>query len=500
MDRTFKRILPDEHATERLGNDIAAALRPGDAVLLHGDLGAGKTSLARAIIRTLAGDRALEVPSPTFTLVQSYALRFPVQHVDLYRLADPQEVEELALSEALDDGVILVEWPERAPEAFADAIHVHLSESAEGREAEIIAPGQARERFERSFQIRAFLENAGYQDSWRVYLMGDASARTYETIYPADGMPLILMNAPERRDEPIVRDGLPYSRIARLGHTVAAFVAVADGLRYAGVSTPEIHAQDLQQGLLLLEHLGTTSFLGADGKPLRERYEAAAELLAFLHERHWPKSLPVRGGLDHVIPNYDRAALAIETELLLDWYLPYVKGREATEGERREFSLLWKLLFERLHRAEKSLVLRDYHSPNIIWREEKQGFDRMGIIDVQDAVFGPAAYDVASLALDGRVTICPELERAIVEAYCAARAAPSFDRASFEEAYAISAAQRNTKLLGIFVRLDRRDGKPAYLSHLPRIRGYLIRLFAHPVLEELADFYRRQGFLDGETE
>ena len=140
MDRTFKRILPDEGATERLGNDIAAALRPGDAVLLHGDLGAGKTSLARAVIRSLAGDRALEVPSPTFTLVQNYALRFPVQHVDLYRLADPGEVEELALDEALEESVILVEWPERAGGLLPPQdVDITLTPSGDGRIASFTA-------------------------------------------------------------------------------------------------------------------------------------------------------------------------------------------------------------------------------------------------------------------------------------------------------------------------------------------------------------------------
>ena len=113
-------------------------------------------------------------------------------------------------------------------------------------------------------------------------------------------------------------------------------------------------------------------------------------------------------------------------------------------------------------------------------------------------MIGPSAYDVASLAMDARVTVPPELERATVDAYVAARqAAGPFDRAGFDEAYAIMAAQRNTKILGIFVRLDQRDGKPAYLKHLPRIRDYLGRAFAHPALAPLRDLYMRHGFIDG---
>ena len=125
---------------------------------------------------------------------------------------------------------------------------------------------------------------------------------------------------------------------------------------------------------------------------------------------------------------------------------------------------------------------------------ERSGTDRLGIIDFQDAMIGPAAYDVASLAQDARVTIPPELEQEIVEAYCAARERQGdFDRAGFEQAYAIMAAQRNTKILGIFVRLDQRDGKPHYLKHLPRIRDYVARSLRHPALGEVRDFYLRQG-------
>jgi len=496
---SFSCFLRDEMETMRLGNDLALALRPGDVVALHGDLGAGKSTLARAIIRAIAADPQLEVPSPTFTLVQSYALRIPIHHFDLYRLSTPEEMEELGLSEALADGIALVEWPVRAPEAFPDAIKLTLKEHGDGREVEIVASAGAAERIAHSFAVRSFLKEAGHPGARRTYLLGDASIRAYETIDTGDER-LILMDAPERRDEPIVRDGLPYSKIARLAQSVTAFVGVANALRAAGFSAPQIRAQELEAGLLLTEHLGEEPFLGTKGEPIPERYLAAAGLLAELHERSWPERFPVAGGVDYAPPPYDRAALGIETELLLDWYLPHVKGRAASEEEREEFGRLWSDLFRRLETAERNLVLRDYHSPNIIWRSERKGLDRLGLVDVQDAVWGPGAYDVASLALDARVTISEELERGMVETYCAARRSPGFDRASFDETYAITAAQRNTKLLGIFVRLCQRDGKPVYLRHLPRIRTYLNRVLAHPTLADLAAFYRMQRFLDGETE
>ncbi|ODT81460.1 MAG: tRNA (adenosine(37)-N6)-threonylcarbamoyltransferase complex ATPase subunit type 1 TsaE [Pelagibacterium sp. SCN 64-44] len=116
-----ERFLPDDAATAALGAELAAGLAPGELVLLKGDLGAGKTALARAIIRALAGDARLEVPSPTFALVQPYDTpRGPVLHADLYRLGDAREVEELGLLDNAD-AIVLVEWPERSPEIVAAA-------------------------------------------------------------------------------------------------------------------------------------------------------------------------------------------------------------------------------------------------------------------------------------------------------------------------------------------------------------------------------------------
>jgi tRNA threonylcarbamoyl adenosine modification protein YjeE len=147
--------LADEATTGRLGEDIAAILAPGDAILLSGDLGMGKTTLARAIIRALAGDAGLEVPSPTFTIVQPYAGRVPVHHFDLYRLASPDELEELGLTEALEEGAVLVEWPERGADALpADAVRIVLAESGPGRVAAIDGPEDFLARLRRGLRKR----------------------------------------------------------------------------------------------------------------------------------------------------------------------------------------------------------------------------------------------------------------------------------------------------------------------------------------------------------
>lgn len=499
--RVLERLLPDESASERLGEDIAAVLEAGDVVALRGELGAGKTTLARAVIRALANDAVLEVPSPTFTLVQAYDGRLTVHHFDLYRLGSADELEELGLEEAVAAGAVLVEWPERGSGRLGPATTVELREAEIGRRAIITGPDAALDRIARSLAIRDFLESAGRGSARRSFLQGDASVRAYETVTTEKGERLILMNAPRRDDEPPVRDGRPYSRIAHLAQSVSAFVAIATALRSSGFPAPAVHAADLDRGLVLTEHLGGGSFLDAEGRPVRERYCAAARLLADIHAVDWPRAFAAAPGLEHRLPPYDAEAMAIETELCLDWYLPYATGRPASAGERQAFAVCWERLFERLRAAEQGLVLRDVHSPNLIWRGDRREHERIGILDFQDALWGPTAYDVASLALDARVTMTPELEAATVAAYCEARAAAGgFDRAFFEEAYAITAAQRNTKLLGIFVRLDRRDGKPGYLGHLPRIHAYLRRVLAHPALRELCRLYSDIGALADEGE
>lgn len=494
----LERFLGDEAATMRLGEDFAMALRPGDVLALHGDLGAGKSTLARALIRALADDDGLEVPSPTFTLVQSYDTRVPIHHFDLYRLSLADELDELGFPDVLKDGAALIEWPERAADRLpASTIVVELAHRDEGRLVRILGEGAGYERIARSLAMRDFLDSSGWGTARRRHFVGDASARSYEIVLLADQAPRVLMNSPRLVLGPPVRDGKPYAEIAHTAQTVAAFVGVDRLLRDAEIAAPEIHAQDLDNGFLLIDHLGTEGLLTPDGAPIAERYELVADLLAFMHGKRWPDRVVVAPDAFHVVPPFDRDAMLIEAELLIDWYLPAIRGYAASEEERNAFRVAWNAVLDRMGEAEVTLMLRDVQSPNFIWRQDRTGFDRLGVIDFQDALIGPSAYDVASLALDPRVTIEPAFERAVVDTYVAARtSAGRFDRAAFEEAYAIMGAQRHSKILGIFVRLDRRDGKPYYLKHLPRIRGYLRRLLVHPTLAEVRALYDRLGVLE----
>lgn len=498
MAAGLELFLADGAATMRLGEDIAMALKAGDVLALSGDLGAGKTTLARSLIRALAGDPRLEVPSPTFTLVQAYDTPVPVAHFDLYRLSTPDELEELGFDEARAAGIAILEWPEKAGDRLPDdRLVVELTHEGEGRRATLSGGEAALGRVERSLAMRDFLADADWGEATRTRFTGDASARAYETVRLQGNAERVLMNSPRLVLGPPVRDGKPYAEIAHSAQTVAAFVALDKALHGIGVTVPTIHAQDIDRGFLLLEHLGTGAFLDPDGKPIAERYAAAAELLAMIHRKPVERRIEVAPGVVHEIPPFDRGALIIEVDLLVDWYVPAITGAPPTDALRTAYHAAWTALFDRLDRAEQGLVLRDFHSPNIVWRPERMGHERMGILDFQDAMIGASAYDVASLAMDARVTVPAEIESSTVAAYVAAReAGGGFDAAGFTAAYAIMAAQRNSKILGIFVRLHRRDGKPQYLKHLPRIRDYLRRALAHPALAELHALYKTQGFLD----
>ena len=136
-------------------------------------------------------------------------------------------------------------------------------------------------------------------------------------------------------------------------------------------------------------------------------------------------------------------------------------------------------------------MLRDFHSPNLLWLPEREGLARLGLLDFQDAVMGPAAYDLASLLHDARVDVPEMMEIALLSRYTRARLAAdaSFDAPAFVRIYATLCAQRASKILGIFARLDMRDGKPQYLRHIPRVWAYLQRALAHPSLAALKAWY-----------
>jgi tRNA threonylcarbamoyl adenosine modification protein YjeE len=486
----------DEAATLEIAAAQAAWLERGDFVGLTGDLGAGKTTFARGLLRALTGVRELEAPSPTFTLMQVYdSPRGQLIHADFYRLRGLRELDNLGWDEAVADAIAIVEWPERIADALpADRLEVEIrfdpSRGPDFRLLTLRGTGAVSRRLALALGVAGLLKRSGWNGAKREFLKGDASIRAYERLTKFTGATAILMISPPRRDGPILRYGRPYAAIARLSLDIRAFVAMADGLRGLGYSTPALIAFSIEEGLALIEDFGS-SVIAEGGVPDSARYAEAVALLVDLHGRELPASLPV-GDESYTLPVYDIEAMLVEVELALDWYAPAVARATPPTGARMQFLAIWRELLSPILSQPTTWTLRDFHSPNLHWLPERQGLKRIGLIDFQDAVLGPPAYDVASLLQDARVDVPEDLEMRLAALYMRRRTAadPAFDARGFAAAYAATGAQRATKILGIFARLDKRDGKPEYLRHLPRIERYLARNLAHPLLQPLALWYQ----------
>ena len=293
----------------------------------------------------------------------------------------------------------------------------------------------------------AFLNAHGWGGAAVRPLAGDASFRRYFRV-ELQGRTAVLMDAPPDKE-----DSRP-------------FLAIGRHLDDLGFSAPQALATDLAQGLVLLEDFGdarVNPVLAADASDEHGIYSAAVDILAELH-RHPPAD----------VPPYSEAEYLREARLFPDWYLPAV-GLSEAPGYDAAWAPLWPALFTH----PPVLVLRDYHADNLMLLD-RPGLKRLGLLDYQDALAGHPAYDLASLLQDIRRVVSPALEAAMLDRYIAAR--PGLDEAAFRTAYAILAAQRNIKILGVFTRLYVRDGKPAYPRFHPRLWELVNANLDHPAL------------------
>ncbi len=329
---------------------------------------------------------------------------------------------------------------------------------------------------DRDDAMRAFLHDAGWGLAEIAPLPGDASTRHYARVYQ-NGRGALLMDQPQNAETPSAPDdasadqrrALGYNAVARLaGADCARFVAVSEYLRARNLSAPRIFAADTKQGFLLIEDLGNdlyTDVLAAGGDEL-ELYKTAADVLARLHAEDAPAILAPGKPLFH----YDEAALLTEIDLLTDWYIPFALDRPARQNELEEHRGLWRQALAPVLALPPTFVHRDFHAQNLLWLPQRKGAARAGLIDFQDAVAGSRAYDLISLTEDARRNVSHQLAVATTTHYLAAMQALGLpvDRDSFAAEMAVMAAQRNAKIVGIFARLHKRDGKSRYLSYLPQ--------------------------------
>ncbi len=352
-------------------------------------------------------------------------------------------------------------------------------------------------------QMHAFIKAAGWTGAELHPLAGDASTRRYVRL-ARRGHTAMLMDQPRGAETsacpPDASDAdrrkLGYNAMARLaGADCRPFAALSSFLRAQGLSAPEILAHDYDAGFLLIEDFGDGRFadLIAGGKPEQPFYEAAIDALADFHRVAAPKTLAVPGaGAVHLL-GYDPVAMEAEVLLLPEWFYPAAAGKPIGDAARDEFVAAWRKALAQLRTATPVVVLRDYHAENLMWLGDRQGVARAGLLDFQDALAGSPAYDLISLTEDARREVSVDLAGAMTERYIDLRQRmdPAFDKDAFRFAAALLAAQRNTKIVGIFSRLWKRDGKPRYTQYLPRMWGYLDRDLSHPALAELKAWFDR---------
>jgi aminoglycoside/choline kinase family phosphotransferase len=313
--------------------------------------------------------------------------------------------------------------------------------------------------------MTAFLDTCGWGDVAPVPLAGDASFRRYHRLQ-GNGRRAVLMDAPPPQED------------------VTPYIAVSTALRDLGFSAPEVFAEDRTGGFLLIEDFGDDTYTrlldrGADERAL---YALAVDTLVELQRAVERCGAPS-------FPPYDMARLLAEAALLVDWYMPAVLGSPLSEALREEFLALWQAVLPQAALAKDTLVLRDYHVDNLMLLHHRSGVRSCGLLDFQDAVCGPPSYDLVSLLEDARRDVPPELRRIMTERYLAGF--PALDRSAFLRSAAILAVQRNCKILGIFTRLWKRDGKPGYLAHIPRIWRLLEQDLCHPALDPIMQWFDR---------
>ncbi len=319
---------------------------------------------------------------------------------------------------------------------------------------------------DRAAALRDFLAASGWRGIAPLPLAADASFRRYYRLAAGDRR-VVLMDAPPPQED------------------VRPFVAVAGMLRDLGLSAPEIYAADPERGFLLVEDFGDDSYtrLLARGADEPQLYTLAVDTLAALHRA--VADTPPAG-----LPPYDESRLLTEAGLLVDWYAPEILGARLPEAACEDYLECWRKILPQAMLPAKTLVLRDYHVDNLMLLLGRAGVRACGLLDFQDALSGPASYDLVSLLLDARRDVPATLRAAMEERYLAAF--PTLDRAAFRRSAAILATQRNCKILGIFTRLWRRDGKPGYLPHIPRVwRLIAAELAGEPALAPLGAWLDR---------
>ncbi|HEX4510867.1 MAG TPA: phosphotransferase [Burkholderiaceae bacterium] len=302
------------------------------------------------------------------------------------------------------------------------------------------------------------MRRSGWRDAGERLLAGDASFRKYFRLTRPGGSAVVM-------DSPAAHE------------PVEPFVRIGKHLLSLGLSAPEIWAEDAANGFLLLEDLGDDTFARvlAKGGDEGELYARATDVLVTLHQAPNHAVIPGLGG-------YTGEALIDAAMLLPEWYLPEASGRPTSAEDIDAYRAAWRECLVQLPATPPSLLLRDYHKDNLLWLPGRPGVKICGLLDFQDAQEGHPSYDLVSLIEDARRDVPFAIHEACLARYVRAT---GLDDKDFRLGMALMAAQRHARIIGLWIRLLRRDGKPEYLQYMQRCWRMFERALTHEALRPL---------------
>src|SRR3989344_3171489 len=310
-----------------------------------------------------------------------------------------------------------------------------------------------------------FLKQHGWAGKPCVFLAGDCSDRKYYRLGSEATGFVLLMDAPPP------------------GEKLEDFIRIGSILSGLGLSVPEVIAYDSEKGLALIEDLGDTTYsncLLTKSVPLEDLYELATRVLIHLHTKFDIRREEI------TLPLYSLDLYMKELNLCLEWYYPSVYSKPLSLEAVKEWETIWALLLQSQVKSE-TLVLKDFMVDNLVYLRKRQGVQRCGLLDFQDAVYGSRAYDLVSLLEDARYEVPQEIQSKMIDRYL--EAFPYVDRALFLESYHILGVQRSAKILGVFTRMYKRYNKSKYLAHLPRVLKWIEQDLNHPSLKRLKEWF-----------
>ena len=464
---------------EKLAKELVPLLNEGGVMTLNGQIGAGKTTLAKLIIQELTQTPLEDIVSPTFNLYHTYNRdNLEIAHYDFYRIESEIELLEIDLNESLTDKICIIEWADKFRDLLPkDRIEIFITCKKNERVYRINPLGKFREVVSNRAKIENYLGGLDINFTELQRLPGDASKRNYYRVMSPDNT-MILMDATQESN---------IKSKTGLSNGIDDFIKIQKYLDSIDVRVPKLIGRNRIDNILLEEDLGEYSYADMLTKENYQKlYNPAIKTLIHISNINHPKNISTDSN-PHYLKEFDLDIYLNEAEIFIDYYWPFIHGKQCNADKKQEFTHVMGEVYSNLT-DDKTLMLRDFHSPNLLFLENEDGFRKCAVIDFQDALFGHPLYDLVSLTNDARTTIDEHQEKYLIDLY--KKDFPfnnfQFDSLSFIEQYHILGVQRSIKILGIFARLAILETNQNYLVHMPRVICYIKRIMQSGSIQTLA--------------